>query len=145
MCIQLFVSFLARRLTCNFRDDSCPIRLREKAFRRQTDGKLLSTSTLVPVLVLLLGVAMQSATIIDVAPYINRRASATTRNEMFTLAVRISDMIYSADFRVSRKLKPDDFTIGEQVQATVENGKMTCSSPRWKDCDGEDYPARGGS
>src|SRR5258708_16286982 len=81
-----------------------------------------------PVLiVLLLGIAWQGATIIDVVPYTQLRESASTQDEMFTLAVEIGDMIYSADFRVSRRLKSADFNVGERVQATVENGKITFS------------------
>ena len=78
-----------------------------------------------PVLiVLLLGIAWQGATIIDVVPYTQHQGSAA-RDEIFTLAVEIGDMIYSADFRVSRRLKSADFNVGERVQATVENGKIT--------------------
>jgi hypothetical protein len=70
----------------------------------------------VPVLVLLLGVALRSATIIDVQPF-TEHSEPTTRGDMFTLAVQIGDMIYSADFHVGRKLRPTDFIIGEQVEA----------------------------
>lgn len=54
-----------------------------------------------------------------------RGAEASFVREIGTLAVRIGDMIYSAGFRAGRRLNSVDFNIGERVQATVENGKIT--------------------
>ena len=45
--------------------------------------------------------------------------------EMFTLGVRIDNMIYAADFYSNQNLKSADFRVGDRIQAAVEHGKMT--------------------
>jgi hypothetical protein len=74
------------------------------------------------VLALFLGVAVQTAIVVDVQP---SQTTSAAKHEMFTLVLEVGDVIYSADFHSSTWLNPTDFSGGRQVQATVENGKMT--------------------
>ena len=70
-------------------------------------------------LIVLLTISLQSATVIDVEPH------TVTGVEAFTLAIRLGDMIYAADFPSSRNLRATDYTIGDQIQAAVRRGTMT--------------------
>jgi hypothetical protein len=81
---------------------------------------------------LVLTLILQAATVIDVQPHQQTgiilqsgQTGIPLNHEMFILAVRIDDMIYSADFYSSRHLKSTDFTVGDHVQAAVENDKLT--------------------
>lgn len=74
------------------------------------------------VLALFLGVALQTAIVVDVQP---SQTTTAAKHEMFTLVLELGDVIHSADFYSSTRLKLADFSIGCQVQATVEDGKMT--------------------
>ena len=75
----------------------------------------------------ILALSLHSATVIDVEAHTEAEiaTSAAGQREMFTLAVRIRDMIYTADFYANRNFRATDFRIGDAVKAGVEHGKMT--------------------
>ncbi len=69
-------------------------------------------------LILVLAVALQSATVIDVERHTGSEIGT------FTLAIRLGNMIYAADFASRGDIRDTDFVIGEKLSAAVEHGKM---------------------
>jgi hypothetical protein len=71
--------------------------------------------------VLLVLLALQSATVIDVQS-----------NSEVTLAVQIGDVVYTAEFS-RHDLKPDSIHEGDHMQAEVKDHKLTVKSvfPQW--------------
>jgi len=87
-----------------------------------------------PICLFIFALSLQSATVIDVENHTKAgiATSAAGQREMFTLAVRIRNMIYTADFYANRNFRATDFRIGDAVKAGVEHGKMTVRRPHRK-------------
>jgi len=69
-------------------------------------------------LILALAVALQSATVIDVERHTGSGIGT------FTLAIRLGNMIYAADFDSGGNIRDTDFVVGHRLRAAVEHGKM---------------------
>jgi hypothetical protein len=59
------------------------------------------------VLALFLGVALQTAIVVDVRP---PQTTTAANHEMFTLVLEVGDVIYSDDFQSSTRLRPTEFS-----------------------------------
>ena len=60
-----------------------------------------------------------------------------TSSQLFTVTIRIDDIVYSAEFPNSRKLRSSAFIVGDSLKATIDHDKMLVLAPSGKEIKGK--------